>query len=214
MNSATLVLNVAYAVLVGSTFTRRILWLRIALVIAGAMFVLYGVMSDNWTMIFWNSLTSVLHGRQAVRYVMSQREVDLSPEEAAIRARWFAGLDAFDFQTLWTMGETRQYRDETLTREGQRQSRLMLILDGTAVVTARGRDVGQLEQGDLVGEMSFISNAPATATATVVPEDLVVVREWDHARLHTLDHLNPSAATALRKRIQENLADKLLKGSS
>jgi CRP-like cAMP-binding protein len=211
VNSATLVLNVAYAVLVGSTFTRRILWLRIALVIAGAMFVLYGVISDNWTMIFWNSVTSVLHARQAIRYVESQRDVTLSPEDAAIHATWFADVEPFDFQTLWTMGETRQYREEALAREGCEQSRLMLILDGSAVVNANGRDIGVLEQGDLVGEMSFISGAPATAT--VVPQDLVVVREWDQSRLHALDHLNPSAATALRKCIQVNLTEKLLKRS-
>lgn len=209
--SATFVLNLAYFVLVSSTFTRRILWLRGALVIAGVMFVVYGFMTDNWTMIFWNSVTSVLHAAQGVRFMQSQRHVQLSPEEAEIRTTWFPNVEPFDFQSLWRMGETVEYLDDVLTVEGAPQTTLMLILDGAATVDVEGREVGVLQRGDFIGEMSFLRGT--LATATVTPRDSVRVREWDQATLHTLDHLNPSAATAVRRRIQENLADKLIKRS-
>jgi hypothetical protein len=208
---ATLVLNLAYAVLVSSTMTRRILWLRGALVVAGVMFVVYGIMTDNWTMIFWNSVTSVLHSWQAVRYVQSRRQLTLSDADERVRQTYFADVDPFDFHSLWTMGETREYHEVPLTSEGEEQTKLMLVLDGQALVDMGGRQVGLLHRGDLLGEMSFVSGSPATAT--VLASGAVVVREWDHDRLHTLDHLNPSAASALRKKIQENLAEKLLKRS-
>lgn len=211
MISATFVLNLAYFMLVSSTFTRRILWLRGALVVAGVTFVIYGFMADNWTMIFWNSVTSVLHAAQGFRFIKSQRSVQLTPGDEEIRETWFSTLGPFDFQSLWTMGETVEYADGTLAVEGQPQTMMMLVLDGRATVDVEGREVGLLQRGDLVGEMSFLSGTPASAT--VIPQGTVRVREWDQARLRTLDHLNPSAATAVRRLIQENLADKLIKRS-
>lgn len=211
MISATIVLNFAYVALVSSTFTRRILWLRGALVVAGVLFVIYGLMTSNWTMVFWNSVTSTLHGAQAVRYVQSRREVRLSDSDAQIRNSWFSDVEPFDFQTLWTMGETLDYVDGVLAVEGQQQARMMMILEGTALVDVSGEQVGHLQRGDLVGEMSFLRGTPATATVT--SQGRLVVREWDQDRLRTLDHLNPAAAAAMRRRIQENLADKLLKRS-
>ncbi len=209
--SATFVLNLAYFMLVSSTFTRRILWLRGALVVAGVTFVIYGFMADNWTMIFWNSVTSVLHAAQGFRFIKSQRSVQLAPGDEEIRETWFSTLGPFDFQSLWTMGETVEYADGTLAVEGQPQTMMVLVLDGSATVDVEGREVGLLQRGDLVGEMSFLSGTPASAT--VIPQGTVRVREWDQARLRTLDHLNPSAATAVRRLIQENLADKLIKRS-
>lgn len=212
MQTGTLVLNVAYLVLVSATFTRRILWLRGALVVSAALFVAFGLLTENWTMVFWNALAGLLHGRQAHRYIRSQRGLDLSPAEAAIRAAWFPDVDSFDFQTLWTMGETNDYHLTALASEGEAQTSLMLILEGSAVVDVGGDEVGIVKSGDLVGEMSFISGAPANATVTC--QDTVRVREWDQERLRALDHLNPSAASALRGRIQDNLAQKLIDRSS
>ncbi len=168
-------------------------------------------MADNWTMIFWNSVTSVLHAAQGIRFIQSQRHVHLSPEETEIRATWFPNVEPFDFQLLWRMGETVEYADGLLTVEGEPQTTLMLILDGGATVDVEGREVGVLECGDFIGEMSFLRGT--FATATVTPKHNVRVREWDQDTLHTLDHINPSAATAVRRRIQENLADKLIKRS-
>lgn len=212
MNAATFVLNIAYVALVSSTFTRRILVLRGALVVAGVLFVLYGLMTSNWTMVFWNSVTSTLHGAQGIRYIQNQRAVHLSAEDAEIRATWFADVEPFDFHSLWTMGETVVYTSDVLATEGHKQHTMMLILDGHASIDVGGTEVGVLQRGDLVGEMSFLSGAPATAT--VRPVGSVRVREWDQGRLRTLDTLNPSAAAAMRKRIQENLAHKLLKRSN
>lgn len=212
MSSATLVLNIAYAGLVGATFTRRILVLRSGLVAAGLLFVLYGVMTSNWTMIFWNSVTSILHGAQAVRYIRGQRAVELSDEDARIRATWFPDVEPFAFQSLWTMGETVQYEGGELAIEGQPQSTMMLVLEGSASVDVDGSEVGILQEGDLIGEMSFLSGS--AATATVRPVGSVRVREWDQNRLRTLDQLNPAAAAAVRRRIQDNLAHKLLKRSN
>jgi hypothetical protein len=73
--------------------TRRILWLCGALVVAGAMFVAYGIMTDNWTMVFWNSVTSVLHSWQAVRYVQSRRQLTLSDADERVRQTYFADVD-------------------------------------------------------------------------------------------------------------------------
>lgn len=211
MISATFVLNFAYFVLVSSTFTRRILWLRGALVAAGIMFVCYGFMADNWTMVFWNSVTSVLHAAQGIRFIRSQRHVHLTPEDAEIRDTWFPNVESFDFHSMWRMGETVDYTEGSLTTEGQPQTTLMMILDGEANVDVEGRVVGVLQRGDFIGEMSFLRGS--NATATVTPQNELRVREWDQDTLRTLDNLNPSAAAAVRRRIQENLADKLIKRS-
>ncbi len=53
---------------------------------------------------------------------------------------------------------------ETLIREGQPSDGLFVILTGEVVVEAQGRHLARLHEGQIFGEMSLLTRAPATAT--------------------------------------------------
>ncbi|ACA14675.1 cyclic nucleotide-binding protein [Methylobacterium sp. 4-46] len=62
----------------------------------------------------------------------------------------------------------RALRDgEVLIAEGDRTRSLILILDGVLAVTAEGHgEIARLGVGEVVGEVSLVDSAPASATIT------------------------------------------------
>ncbi len=205
---SVLILNLAYLALVSSTFFRRVLWLR-AMLVAGAIgFVAYGAINGITSMVVWNIIIGVLHGRQLLRFVLARRAVELSEEDERLRVALFPRLDRFDFHSLWSMGIDDEFVDVRLTVAGQPSHAVYLILDGIVEVRAGEAVVAELGPGALVGEISFVADGVASADTFTIGR--VRVREWDQTRLATLDQLNPTAARALQLYIGQDLAKKLL----
>lgn len=72
----------------------------------------------------------------------------------------------------------RQY----LAMEGETGREVMVILAGTATVRKKGRKVAELGAGDVVGEMSLLTNLPRNATVktnTFVAALVMDPREFD-----------------------------------
>lgn len=211
MITETLVLNAAYLILFGSTFTRTILRLRLALIGATIAFFAYGLLVSNWSMVGWNFVTAGLHTYQLVKYLRSRRSINLDAEAEEVRDRLFPDLDNFDFNAIWALGETTTIEDEPLTVTGAVNNHLHLILDGEVAVEKRDGSTIRMGQDELVGEFSFVNGE--TAVATCVPSPTVTVRTWDHSRLTAVDDLSPNAAKALNafingelvRKVQENI---------
>ncbi len=90
------------------------------MLVAGAIgFVAYGAINDITSMVVWNIIIGVLHGRQIIRFMLARRAVNLSAEDERFRRALFPRLDRFDFHSLWSMGIDDRYRDVRLTLAGQ-----------------------------------------------------------------------------------------------
>lgn len=210
---ATMLLNVAYLALVSSTMTRTIIWLRVALTGAAVLFVVYGLLTDNFSMVFWNSITGTLHSVQLVRHIRARMDVTIDDEDEAIHQTHFAELDDFDFYCLWSLGETVLFDDGEITVQGTRQDDLLILLEGVVEVRRDGEVITHLGPGDFLGEMSFVTGDLATAGSRAIGR--VRARSWEHARVEALDELNPTAGRVFHRRIQQDLAQKLgSKGAS
>jgi CRP/FNR family cyclic AMP-dependent transcriptional regulator len=57
----------------------------------------------------------------------------------------------------------------TLVEEGAADAGLYLILNGSAVVSVGGNEVGEMAAGDYFGEISLIDGQPRSATVTAGP---------------------------------------------
>ncbi|MFK7917013.1 MAG: cyclic nucleotide-binding domain-containing protein [Ilumatobacter sp.] len=207
MELSTVVINVAYISLFASTFMRTVPRLRMFLVAAAICFIVFGSMVGNWSMVAWNVLTGLMNSRQLVIHAQQRRAMVLSAEDESFRNRWFGDLDAFDFASLWSMGEDVSMCDERIVHAGQHHASTSLILDGGIEVRRHGTTV-QLGPGALIGEMSLVSGDLATADVDAVGP--VRLRQWSDQRLHTLDALNPKAGRAFHRFVEQDLTVKVL----
>jgi CRP-like cAMP-binding protein len=65
-----------------------------------------------------------------------------------------------------------------LTREGQPGREFVIVLDGTAVATRRGRKVATLGPGDYFGEIALLDPGERTATVTAETPMRLAVVTW------------------------------------
>lgn len=207
MATSIVIINLAYVGLMAATFTRTIVPFRLFLILSGVGFLVFGVLTGNWSMVGWNVVTASLHIRRLLLHVRSRRKVALSPNERTLRDRHLPDLGDFDFASLWSMGETVEHVDEMLMRRDEVHGRVGLILDGVVEVDRGSEPSVHLGPGSLVGEMSFVAGGAASAATRAVGP--VRLREWPHERLETLKVLNPAASKALHRFIQRDLVAKV-----
>ncbi len=79
----------------------------------------------------------------------------------------FGFLTDSDVEWLASASSFRQYATgETLIAEGARSERLIILIDGAADVSIRGRHVATVSSGEIVGEISLLDSRPPSATVT------------------------------------------------
>jgi CRP-like cAMP-binding protein len=206
MSGATILLNVAYTVLLSASFFRSLLRLRIVLIVGAIGFVAYGLVQSNATIALWNGLNASLHGVQLAKLMRARRSVELTPEEEELRHRYFPEMSPFDFFAWWSLGRPERI-EGTITEQGTDQVDLVLILSGKVSVDVDGRDVAVRGPGDFIGEASLFSGGQATATVRTIGP--IEARVWEHRQIRTLDELNPGSARAVQACLSRSLVDKI-----
>lgn len=135
----------------------------------------------------------------------------LDEEERDIyRDNFGSTMSTKDFKKLMARGEVALATEHAeLIRAGE-EADLVLVLEGRAeVVLSGGRSVF-VEGHGLVGEASFVSGSPASATALAVPGSRYVV--WRRGALKRLLAEEPALERSLELRIGQELIRKLACG--
>jgi CRP/FNR family cyclic AMP-dependent transcriptional regulator len=94
-----------------------------------------------------------------------------------------------------------------LTREGETGMELVVIVDGEASVTRRGRKINTVGSGDFVGEIALVSDTPRTATVrtTTPTEALVLTRRDFRTLMKRMPSIQLKVLDALARRLPEQL---------
>lgn len=92
---------------------------------------------------------------------------------------------------------------QVLCREGQRGLEFFVIVSGRAMVSRRGRKVGELGSGDFFGELALLIDADRNATVTALaPMEAIVLSRRDfEAAL--------ADAPRLTRRVMQGMATRL-----
>lgn len=136
----------------------------------------------------------------------------------AKKVELLGGLSLFERCTKRELGEVAALSVDAdmpagsvLTREGQLGGLAYVLVDGSVRATRKGRTLGTLGAGDVVGELSLIDGGPRTATVTALDDVRVLeLSREDFRRL--LAHsprfaVNLLRALAHRVREADALAD-------
>jgi len=127
----------------------------------------------------------------------------VGPDAAAVGSSPFAVLDATTLCDLLSVMRPREYAPgEYLIRQGDPAEFLLLVLTGTASARVRGTPsnrppVGQFGAGDIVGEMSLLTDEPRTAD--VVAETSVRALELSSVDFHRMTDRHPDLRVVLMK---------------
>lgn len=167
--------NLTYLLICCSYLVRDMLLLRVLAILASLCSVVFSLERGVYLIVFWNFVFILINVVQLSILLYERRPVHFTPEEEAIYEMVFRTLSRRDFKRLLdlAMWQTLEPQDVLVT-EGTVIPELFVVLEGRAVVQAKGRIVGEVKEGYFVGEMSFLSDLPASANVEATLPMLVL----------------------------------------
>ena len=207
MNLEGLALNASYLLMLVALTLRDILWLRVTLTGAQALFLLFGILTSTTPIIAWNVLFLVINLGQIRMITMERRPLALPPALDQIHRTTFPHLSSRGFQKLWNMGHTIQIRDSIVFSPGQSPISLLYILEGDVEIIDGPRTIAVLNTGQFVGEMEFVNNEPVTVMARA--RGIVRFRRWTRHDMIELERLDPHLCVRIQGVLGRNVMIKL-----
>jgi CRP-like cAMP-binding protein len=112
------------------------------------------------------------------------------------RAALFAGVQDYALAEIaQIVVETSFEAGETIIREGELESWMFILVEGTARVDVGGTEVSRIEPGASVGELAVLDPAPRAATVTALTPCLLF--RIDHAAFQEVMEEQPAVVSAL-----------------
>jgi CRP-like cAMP-binding protein len=88
-------------------------------------------------------------------------------------------------------------------QKGESGHKMYIVKEGEVELSVRGKIIGRIEKGGILGEMALIDNKPRSATATATTDcELVPI---DEERFLTLVHQKPSFALEVMRVLVERI---------
>ncbi len=201
-----ILIHVANVLYLFAFMVRDILWLRILTVIAASCLIPYFYFQPVplMTPIYWNLTFTALNIFWIVRLFLERRPVKLSAEEQRLCELVFRTMTPREMIKILKLatwqdaaaGECFVERDKPLDR-------LMVIYSGKACVEVDGRNVTELEPGQFIGSISYVTEE--TAPANIVSLEPMRYVSWSKSELKGFMNKNPDLHSALKTTLAVDL---------
>lgn len=204
--------HATYLLLAVSYVVRDIVWLRIVSIPASVCSILFNYFAPAeplWLIINWNLIFLLVNVSQLALSRWEGREDRLSAKQLE-----FARFVSPRLTVAQSVKLLKQAQQRTITgpsvliEEGTCASQLVLVVDGSVEVSKDGDQIGSCSCGAFLGEISFLTGEPHTASVTVPPGETTVVLSWDQKRLTDLIKSRPQFHLALQRCLAANLSRK------
>ena len=190
---------------------KDIIFLRIISIISGLIGIVYNYyVTSNplWVPIFWLSVFVLINIYMITRIYLENRTSNLSLQDIEIWKRNFLGLTLGEYKAVKKISTLKFYEmDEVLIHTGQENNFLYFINSGNFKVEKNNKKVNVLSQGDLVGEISFITNSLPNADVIAREKSSCIVIEKDE--LKSLMLKNPMLHISITSLFNIGLSKKL-----
>jgi hypothetical protein len=176
--------HVSYVLIAISYWLTDIFWLRSMAIVGLAFEILYFIFSggDLRTGIGWDTIFIGINAYQLYRLWKERLSLHLPDADRELLHSVLPGLSDVQIARLLLAGEFSEIpQGTTLTTENEILQRLFFICAGQVRVMISGRVISQLERGNFVGEIAFLTDRPATAT--VIAESTLRALIFDREKL-------------------------------
>lgn len=216
MFSATFFAHLGYALLVSAYFMRNIFYLRVLSMTSATAMLIYSLtILENpiWINVIWDGLFLAVNSVQISILIYEWRELKFNTEEEReLYQHVFNSLTPGQFRKLLRYGLISEVeKGKVLTKQNHSVKDIFMLIKGLASVDIDGTTIAYCRTGNFIGEMSLLTNKPASATVTCI-EDSRYIR-WPQKKLKDLLRADPEINRALQVIFNAELIRKLAKSS-
>ena len=215
MNIATIAGQLAFGLIAFSFLVKDILWLRLVSVLASLFSIFY-----NWgrpiepmgIAIGWNFIFILLNLYHIAVIIYEKRPVQMSPKHKELYETMFKGMTPVEFLKITKIADWVHFKSgEVITQQKHAVETLNLIYNGTVDVAVDSKKVAELKDGQFVGEMSFLTEKPATATCITKHDTELLV--WKQEQFKELLKRNPSLYFTIQSLLSAQVSNALVTSS-
>ncbi|OYY90747.1 MAG: hypothetical protein B7Y45_06045 [Sphingomonas sp. 28-66-16] len=208
--TSALMLQAAFGCILAAAIASRGPRPRVLIAIGAALLAARAAMPprDPVTMV-WTAIIILVCGYLLGRRLFANAAVRFSDEESMLRAAILADVLPSAARHLIDQGWWLDVAaGETLTRQGMAIETVVFLSKGSARVLVDDCDVGTCTKGDLIGEATALTGAPATATVELTsPARLWCIKA---STLRAYIAANPEIGPPLERSFRNALRAKLV----
>ena len=186
---------------------KDVLWLRIVLAIAQTLLGIYQWMENRIDVVVWNSIFTIINCYHIYRIKDERTPIKIPDEIKDIYKNMFKNFTTKEFINFWNLGDYKIIKNSQIVFEGKKQEHLLLILSGEASVIKENKVINTLGRGKFVGEMSLITNEPASAD--IISKNEIKYIMWDQQMLKHFEQTNKDLWIKLHNILSKDLIDKI-----
>ena len=186
---------------------KDVLWLRIVLAIAQTLLGIYQWMENRIDVVVWNSIFTIINCYHIYRIKDERTPIKIPDEINDIYINMFKNFTTKEFINFWNLGDYKIIKNSQIVFEGKKQEHLLLILSGEASVIKENKVINTLGRGKFVGEMSLITNEPASAD--IISKNEIKYIMWDQQMLKHFEQTNKDLWIKLHNILSKDLIDKI-----
>ena len=215
MDIATIVGHLAFGLIAFSYLVKDIMYLRILSIVASlfGMFFNYTVpVEPMWLPIGWNGLFVLVNLYHISVLLYEKRPINMDDKNTELYETLFKELTPVEYLKISKAAQWQHYEpSERIIRQGTLVADLVLIYNGTVEVEVGKKVVAELRDGQFVGEMSFLTEKPATASCVVKhPTECLV---WKQREFKELLKRNPSLYFTIQSLLSAQVSSNLVSSS-
>ena len=207
MNVAVVAGHLAFGLIAFSFLVKDILYLRLVSIVASLFSVFYNwviPVEPMWIPIGWNFVFCFLNLYHIAVLVYEKRPVKMNDKNAELYETLFKDMTPVEYLKVSKVAEWKMFKSgEVIIKQGMPVKDLHLIYNGTIDVDVKGKKVAELKDGQFVGEMSFLTAKPATATCVVKHDAELLV--WRQREFRELLKRNPSLYYSIQSLLSAQL---------
>ena len=216
MNIGIIAGHLAFGLIAFSFLVKDILWLRTISIIASLFSVFYNYfipVEPMWIAIGWNFVFVTVNLYHIAVIIYEKRPVHMSPKHKELYETMFKDMTPVEFLKVTKIADWIHFKPgEVITQQGRPVPDLNLIYNGTVDVAVDKEKVAELKDGQFVGEMSFLTEKPATATCVVKHDSELLV--WKQEQFKELLKRNPSLYFTIQSLLSAQVSSNLVSTSS